>query len=204
MIAIVDYGLGNVRAFANVYEELDVPFILASKAEDLKHATRIILPGVGSFDRAMALFQKSGLRESVEELVRKQQIPLLGICVGMQMLACTSEEGELAGLGWIEGDVRKFAIAESGRRLLLPHMGWNTVASDGNNKLFLGLGAGARFYFLHSYYFSCRDSSNSLALTDYGVQFSSAVNSGNIFGVQFHPEKSHSNGIQLLRNFAQI
>lgn len=204
MIAIVDYGLGNIRAFANVYKKLNVSFIIANKIDDLKKADKIILPGVGAFDYAMERLNKSGMRQILDEVVLNQHVPVLGICVGMQMLARSSEEGTLPGLGWIDGEVKKFdpsALVQSTR---LPHMGWNDVKPAIKNSLFQGLENDARFYFLHSYYFSCNKIENVLAITDYGGEFASAVNSGNIFGVQFHPEKSHQWGIQLLRNFAEM
>lgn len=204
MIALVDYGLGNIRAFANIYHRLNMPFVIASKAEDLNGATRLVLPGVGAFDEAMTLLAKSGLRGPLEELVLGCKLPVLGICVGMQMLAHASEEGALKGLGWIDGEVRKFDASKLAHKPRLPHMGWNEVVPKGINPLFHGLEVGSRFYFLHSYYFSCQNVADAIAEADYGGTFSSAVGSGNIYGVQFHPEKSHLNGVQLLRNFGSL
>jgi imidazole glycerol-phosphate synthase subunit HisH len=200
MISIIDYGLGNVLAFRNVYEQLNVPVSVARSPADLAKSTKLILPGVGAFDRAMERFEASGMRGPVEELVFQQNVPVLGICVGMQMLAASSEEGKRAGLGWVDGTVRKFRD----HPLALPHMGWNDVKPAPAARLFLGLENGARFYFLHSYYFVCLDPKDVLAVSDYGGGFSCAVNRGNIFGVQFHPEKSHQCGGQLLRNFATL
>lgn len=204
MIAIVDYGLGNISAFANVYKKLDLPFFIASSPETLGTADKIILPGVGAFDEAMDLLRKSGMRELLEEMVLGRRIPVLGICVGMQMLASSSEEGRLPGLGWIDGVVRKFEVSNLAHKTRLPHMGWNQVSPKNGSPLMRDLSEGSRFYFLHSYYFQCNDRENVLAETEYGSVFSCAVNSGNIFGVQFHPEKSHSNGIQLLKNFGTL
>ncbi|MDC0309227.1 imidazole glycerol phosphate synthase subunit HisH [bacterium] len=204
MITIIDYALGNVLAFVNVYSRLNIPVAVAKSAGDLVNATKLILPGVGSFNHAMEQLNQSGMRQSIEQLVLQQRIPILGICVGMQMLAKSSDEGELPGLGWIEGKVRKFDVSAMPRGTNLPHMGWNDVKPLLDGGLFKGMEQDARFYFLHSYYFECHQQSNILALTDCGMQFSCAVRRDNVYGVQFHPEKSHHFGGQLLRNFAEI
>lgn len=204
MIAILDYGLGNVRAFANVYKRLNMAHAVASKPADLAGADRIILPGVGAFDEAMELFGKSGMRGPVEEMVLGRKVPLLGICVGMQMLARSSEEGHLPGLGWIDGDVRKFDVSSLRHKTRLPHMGWNRVSPRGGSALMRDLPEGSRFYFLHSYYFECADRGSAISEAEYGATFACAVAAGNVHGVQFHPEKSHSNGIQLLKNFGSL
>lgn len=201
MIAIINYGLGNIKAFANVYKNLGIPHKIVSRADDLKNFTKIILPGVGAFDYAMEQLQKSGLKEPLNESVLQRKLPVLGVCVGMQMMALASEEGHLPGLAWINGVVKKFA---SSINLPLPHMGWNNVKPIGDNKLFKNIEAESCFYFLHSYYFQCYNKEDMVAVTDYGGPFTCAVNSGNIYGVQFHPEKSHRNGIQLLKNFANL
>lgn len=204
MIAIVDYGLGNIRAFTNVYKRLDIPFRIATRPQDLKDAGKIILPGVGSFDEAMNLLQKSGMRETLDECVQEKKIPILGICVGMQILARSSEEGASAGLGWINARVRKFDVSALAHKPGLPHMGWNDVMVPREHPLMKGLPAEPRFYFLHSYYFECGDPGMVVGEARYGSPFACAVSSDNIYGVQFHPEKSHSNGVLLLRNFAEI
>ena len=204
MIAIIDYGLGNISAFANVYKNLNIEHKVVSSVADLNSATKIILPGVGAFDFAMMLLNESGLKEKLDELVLTRKIPLLGICVGMQILARSSEEGTTAGLDWINGLVKRFDLSSAPNGVLLPHMGWNNVHASKDNKLFYGLDSELRFYFLHSYYFQCDDKKDELALTDYGRPFASVVNFENIYGVQFHPEKSHRNGIQILKNFANL
>ncbi len=204
MIVIIDYGLGNVNAFANVYKKLNIPVLIAKNSADLTHATKIILPGVGSFDYAMQRLIDSGMREVLEQKVLNEKIPVLGICVGMQMLAKQSEEGVLPGLGWINGRVKKFKLQSDSVALQIPHMGWNTVKPLHSNGLFNGIADESRFYFLHSYYFKCNNPEDAIAKTTYIGDFECAVNSANIFGVQFHPEKSHSNGIQLLKNFALL
>jgi glutamine amidotransferase len=206
MIAIIDYGLGNIKAFSNVYKRLNIPHCLANTPDKLAQANKIILPGVGAFDYAMTLLNNSGMREILDSLVLDKGVPVLGICVGMQMLADSSEEGELEGLGWIPAKVKKFP--DSDRELLakypLPHMGWNSVEIDKEDSLFVGFGTNARFYFLHSYYFECQNADSSLASAEYGVKFSAIVKHDNIYGVQCHPEKSHANGIMLLENFSRV
>lgn len=204
MIAIIDYGLGNVKAFANVYERLNIAVSIARQVDDLKEVTKVILPGVGAFDHAMTKLNRSGMREELDKLVLEKHIPVLGICVGMQMLARTSEEGVLQGLGWIDGVVKKIDSSSLKSMTKLPHMGWNTINPNLRNPLFITLNSNSRFYFLHSYYFHCDGPENVIATTNYGKEFASAVNHGNIYGVQFHPEKSHHWGIQLLKNFADI
>lgn len=204
MITIVDYGLGNIRAFINTYKQLGLPFSVAHNAQELKQASKIILPGVGAFDLAMTLFQQSGMREVADELVQGKGVPVLGICVGMQIMASGSDEGHLPGLNWISGRVRKFDRTVLGPSLPLPHMGWNEVSAVDQNGLFNGLGETALFYFLHSFYYECEDSAHVLAQSQYGQEFSCAVRRGAIHGVQFHPEKSHSAGTRLLKNFAEL
>ena len=204
MITIVDYGLGNIRAFVNVYKRLNLEARTATKAEELEGSSKLILPGVGTFDHAMGRLNESGMREPLEDLVLVQGIPVLGICVGMQMLARSSEEGRSGGLGWISGDVRSFRSREAFSGLPLPHMGWNEVRQSVRGRLFEKVDSGARFYFLHSYFLDCDYPADSLAVAEYGIEFSCAVNKGNIFGVQFHPEKSHRAGTQVLRNFGEM
>jgi imidazole glycerol-phosphate synthase subunit HisH len=202
MITLIDYGLGNILAFQNVYKRLNIEVRLARTAADLEGATRLILPGVGAFDHAMELLERSGMRARLDELVLERTMPVLGICVGMQILARSSEEGKLPGLGWIDGRVRHFN-ALGAHSLLIPHMGWNDVQPVART-LFDQLMTEARFYFLHSYYFECTRPQDVAAISTYGTDFCSAVHSGNIYGVQFHPEKSHHFGTQLLRNFAGL
>ena len=204
MIAIVNYGLGNIQAFANIYKRLNIPSQIVSAPDDLKTADKIILPGVGAFDWAMSRLNESGLRGALEELVIGRSLPVLGICVGMQILANRSDEGNLPGLGWIPGEVKKFSDCEFVRNIRLPHMGWNDVIPQNEDRLFKDLQSKARFYFLHSYYFIPQNQNSVLAVTDYGGPYASSVGSGNIYGVQFHPEKSHQWGIQLLKNFAEL
>lgn len=204
MIKIVDYGLGNIRAFLNVFKRLNIEAEPAQSPDQLSGAAKVILPGVGHFDHAMKRLDESGMRPVLEELVLEQKVPVLGVCVGMQMLGTASEEGTLAGLGWIDGQVRHFGRISPAGELPLPHMGWNDVRPVAGNRLFERLETDARFYFLHSFYFDCANPADRLADASYGGDFTCAVNSGNIYGVQFHPEKSHSAGTRLLQNFAEL
>jgi len=204
MITIIDYGLGNIRAFVNVYERLNAETKIARSPGDLQGASKIILPGVGAFDHAMTQLNRSGMRDEFEKQILINRIPVIGICVGMQMLAKSSDEGVIPGLGLVDGVVKKFDASLLKSKTRLPHMGWNTINPMSGNQLLAQFSNEARFYFLHSYYFHCNNSGDSIATTEYGIRFSSAVNHKNIYGVQFHPEKSHANGIQLLKNFAEI
>jgi glutamine amidotransferase len=204
MITIIDYGLGNIRAFVNVYERLNIKTRVAHTADDLKEASKIILPGVGAFDHAMTQLNQSGLREELEKQVLVNKVPVVGICVGMQILARSSDEGNLPGLGWIDGEVKIFDASKIVYKTRLPHMGWNTISPVNGSPLLAGFTPESRFYFLHSYYFECNNTEDVISTTEYGIKYTSAVNSENVYGIQFHPEKSHSNGVQLLKNFALI
>jgi glutamine amidotransferase len=204
MISIIDYGLGNLKALANIYKRLNIDVEFVKTVEQLNTAKKIILPGVGAFDHAMEQLNRSGMREKLDELVLINKIPVIGICVGMQMLAKRSDEGKLEGLGWIDGNIIKFDLDLIKQKPQLPHMGWNDVTPIRNNPLFQELDVNSIFYFLHSYYFSCNNPQDEIAKSEYGLDFTCAVNHNNIFGVQFHPEKSHQWGIQLLKNFAKI
>jgi len=204
VITIVDYGLGNIKAFVNVYKQLNIPVKIAHNNSDLIDTQKIILPGVGAFDHAISQLNNSGMRDELDNLVLHKKVPVLGICVGMQMLADSSDEGKLDGLGWIKGSVKKFDETNINFETHLPHMGWNDVVVAKDNKLNLGFGQNAKFYFLHSYYFNCNNAEDSILTANYGIDFTCGVNKNNIYGVQFHPEKSHQYGIQLLKNFANL
>lgn len=203
MLTLVNYGLGNLQAFHHIYTRLNLPVTIAAKPEELLKAEKIILPGVGAFDWAMTRLNNSGLRDILDKLVLEQGVPVLGVCVGMQMMANHSEEGVLPGLGWIDSIVKRFDVANLTQKMYLPHMGWNDVSPVRESNLFAGM-ISPRFYFLHSYYFEPGQASQTLAITHYGNDFTSAASKGHIYGVQFHPEKSHHWGIQLLKNFAAL
>jgi len=204
VITIVDYGLGNVRAFSNMYKRMNIEARVATTAAELADASRVILPGVGAFDHAMTLLDASGMRQTLDALVLERRVPVLGICVGMQILADGSDEGQLPGLGWVRGRVRALRSAAGWTGLPLPHMGWNDVVPQPGMPLFRGFENDARFYFLHSFYFECARPEDAAARASYGIDFACAVHAGNVFGVQFHPEKSHHWGGNLLRNFAEL
>lgn len=205
MIGIVDYGSGNIRAISNIYHRLKVPAFVATTPADLDRASRIILPGVGAFDQAVQHLNESGLKEALDRRVVEDRVPFLGICVGMQLLARRSEEGALPGLGWLDADVRRFEEANFTQRTHVPHMGWNEVELVRDHPLLEGFDDGdAFFYFLHSYYVSCDRREDVLGETEYGDRFHCVVHVDNILGVQFHPEKSHHAGVQILKNFSDL
>ena len=197
-VCIIDYGIGNIKAFKNIYDELNINADIASKKDQLLNATHLILPGVGAFDWAMSKLNESGLRETLDMLVLDKKIPILGISVGMQMMTSESEEGILPGLKWIEGGVIKFKDSN-----ILPHMGWNNVKPLIKSNLFRDI-ENPEFYFLHSYYCKTKHNEHTLSMSQYGNTFASAINKENIYGMQFHPEKSHHNGIKILENFLTI
>lgn len=203
MITLVNYGLGNIQAFVNIYKRLNIPVAVADTVDQLNRAEKIILPGVGAFDWAMTRLNESGMQPCLDDLVMVRMRPVLGVCVGLQMMARCSDEGELPGLGWIDAEVKRIGEASITQRTHLPHMGWNDVIPRSTECLFKGMLA-PRFYFLHSYYFAPRNPDVVLAVTDYSGSFPSAVRSGNVLGTQFHPEKSHFCGIRLLQNFAEL
>jgi glutamine amidotransferase len=204
MIRIVDYGVGNIQAFMTMFKRLGIPAERASTNIDLADATHLILPGVGHFDHAMQRLNGSGLRPALDAMVVGQTVPVIGICVGMQMLADGSDEGEMPGLGWVPGRVRSFALLPQSAALPLPHMGWNDVQPLRGTPLFAGFDEAPLFYFLHSFYFDAKVKADVAATAHYGKDFDAVVSRGHIHGVQCHPEKSHHWGDKLLKNFAEL
>lgn len=205
MICIVDYGVGNIQAFLNLFKRLGIEARRADTPEALLDATRLVLPGVGHFDHAMQRLNDSGMRPKLEDLVLGAQVPVVGICVGMQMLAGGSDEGGLPGLNWVPGRVKAFASQLQSAALPMPHMGWNDLQPRDHSKLFSkGFETGAQFYFLHSYFFDAEDKRDVAATASYGLDFDAVVSRGHIHGVQCHPEKSHHWGEQLLKNFVEL
>ena len=189
MIKIVNYGSGNIQAILNIYNQLNIECQVANVPEDLMNATKIILPGVGAFDETMGQLLQSGFKAELDRQVLINKIPIMGICVGMQILADKSEEGKLPGLGYVKGIVKKFDTRIFTEKPYLPHLGWNGITPSIDHKLFNGIDLERGFYFLHTYYFSCDNSNGILAQSHYGTNFSSAVINDNVFGMQFHPEK---------------
>lgn len=204
MIGIISYGLGNIKAIQNVYQKLSHPVKIIESIDDLSGVNKLILPGVGAFDYAMEKFNNSGLKDEIIKLVFKDEVPILGICVGAQMLCSSSDEGNLPGLNWIDASVKKFKKNNAKINLQLPHMGWNDVKSVKKSKLFNGMHEDVKFYFLHSYYIHCNKSNQVIATSEYPNTFVCSVNNKNIYGVQFHPEKSHHFGVKLLDNFYKL
>lgn len=217
MITIIDYGAGNIKSIQNMLKKIGVASMISNKAEEISVAEKLILPGVGHFDHGMKNLRSSGLIEVLNQKVQQEKCPILGICLGAQLLGDQSEEGVDKGLAWIPMDIVKFDKSRLGEKLKVPHMGWNKISrrrkSDSKIRerehiekatLFDGLGEDARFYFVHTYHMMPKNESAILAITTYGYEFVSAVQHENIYGVQFHPEKSHSFGMQLLKNFSEL
>ena len=199
MIGIIDYGMGNVGSVESMINHLGYHKTkIVTTPQELKNVDKIILPGVGTFDNGMKSLQESGLLSELNKQVLNKNKPVLGICLGMQLLMDRSEEGKLSGLGWIKGECKKFIF--DNKKLKVPHMGWNEVTPI-NNKLCDEV---SRFYFVHSYYAQCKNKNNIMLKTNYGIEFVSGIFDGNIFGVQFHPEKSHSYGMKLMKKFIDL
>lgn len=200
-VTIVDYGMGNLGSIANMFKKLGAQAIVTGSAEEIASARRLLLPGVGSFDSGMRHLHERGLVDVLNRKARDERCPTIGICLGMQLLMERSDEGQLPGLGWIAGEARRLAVNGSTPTLRLPHMGWNTVDIVRSDGLYAGMAGEVRFYFVHSYGVACRSEEDVLSRTTYGDAFVSALQQGNVFGTQFHPEKSHRFGMQLLSNF---
>ena len=203
MIGIIDYGLGNINAISNIYNKLKIRNMIVRSVEDLEKSEKLILPGVGAFDSAIKLLNESNLIFQLKKQIFENKKKILGICVGMQIFAGNSKEGIRPGLNWINASVNKINSSDK-KNLRLPHMGWNSVNIIKDDSLFKELSNKEYFYFCHSYYFECNDKNNILAETEYGHNFSSIIKNDNLYGVQFHPEKSHDNGVKILSNFSKL
>lgn len=201
MITIVDYGMGNLGSIQNMLKRIGAPAEITGDAQALERATKILLPGVGAFDSAMQRINSSGLRAVLDHKALEERIPIMGICLGMQLLTRASEEGSLPGLGWIPATTRRFPQLPG---LKVPHMGWNAVTAVRDSPLTAGLPPESRYYFVHSYYVQADDAADAVLRTRYGVTFDAVVAHHNLYGAQFHPEKSHRYGMGFLRNFAEL
>ncbi len=204
MIAIVDYGLGNLRSIWNMMRRIGADAVVTSDPVHIQSADKLILPGVGAWDAGVRGLDASGLREVLDRKVLEEQTPVLGICLGMQLLCRRSEEGTLPGLGWIDADVVRFDASLADQGLKVPHMGWNEVDVTRPHPLFHSRADDPAYYFVHSYHARCDDTSDVLGWTTHGTRFPAAIARGNVIGAQFHPEKSHRHGMVLLRGFAAM
>ena len=202
MITVIDYGMGNLGSVINMLKKIGVASKITTDLEEIKTATKLLLPGVGSFDKAMQRINDSGIKEILDYKVLKEETPVLGICLGMQLLTNNSEEGIEKGLGYINASTKKFSFQE--KKMKVPHMGWNLVEKSTSSLLTTNFDEESKFYFVHSYYVEVEKQENSILKTTYGLEFDSAIQHKNVYGAQFHPEKSHKFGMKLLDNFSKI
>jgi glutamine amidotransferase len=200
---IVDYGMGNLGSIQNMLKKVGSKALISSDKSVIESADKLILPGVGAFDHAIRNLKNLGLADVLDEKVLKEKTPILGICLGMQVITRKSEEGTMPGLGWLDAETLRFRF-DGNTQLKIPHMGWNTIDVKQDAQLFRGMFPEPRFYFVHSFYVKCMDEKNVLATTRHGIDFASSVVKENIYGVQFHPEKSHKFGKKVLRNFVEM
>lgn len=204
MIVIVDYGMGNLRSIKHKFDRMGIPSAISSDVEEIARADKLILPGVGNFAAAMQNLEKLRLIPILEKKVIDEKTPILGICLGMQLLTGSSEEGHASGLGWIDAETVRFNFGDANAGLKIPHMGWNSVSILRDSQILDGIDNNLRFYFVHSYHVACKDQCNAVAKTCYGYDFPPIIQKGHIYGIQFHPEKSHGQGIKILKNFASV
>lgn len=202
MLVIVDYGMGNLFSVKNMIKYLGYDSMVSGDKKDILKADKLILPGVGNFGSAMHIIQESGMLDILNQKVLVDRVPILGICLGMQLLTEYSEEGACKGLGWIPGEVRKFDFGDV-KDYKVPHMGWDYINIEHDSGLMNGVTKDSRYYFVHSYYVTCKDRENAVATTEYGVKFDSIIQKDNVVGTQFHPEKSHKFGMKILQNFLE-
>ena len=203
MIAIIDYGVGNLGSIQNMLNYLKISSKITSSVDEIRQADKLILPGVGAFDAGMGQLRSSGLKEVLDEEVVEKQKPILGICLGLQLMTKGSEEGTMEGLGWFNADTKKFVFGNHGG-MRVPHMGWNEIRIKHQHALFNGLKEENKFYFVHSYFVHAGATDEEAATTLYGHHFSTVMMKGHIMGCQFHPEKSHRYGMVLFKNFSQL
>lgn len=202
MITIIDYKTGNLGSIQNILKKIGVESIITSDKNEIANAKKLILPGVGSFDTGMSNLSALGIIDILNHKVIYEKIPVLGICLGMQLLSKSSEEGKLPGLGWIDSVTKRFNFINT-REYKIPHIGWNFIKVRKESKLLKNMYDDPRFYFVHSFYLAANDTNDILASSTYELEFTSAIERDNILGVQFHPEKSHKFGMALLKNFVE-
>jgi glutamine amidotransferase len=203
MITIIDYGMGNLASILNLFKRINVEAQITSDKNKIRDATKILLPGVGAFDNAVSKIEEYGFTELLNKKVLEDKVPVLGICLGMQLLTRESEEGKLKGFGWIDAKTVKFSFKPE-QNLKVPHMGWNEVSVKKSSPLTTDFEPDTRFYFVHSYHVVANDPSDVVTTSFYGYEFHSVVQHGNIYGAQFHPEKSHKFGMKFLSNFSNL
>jgi glutamine amidotransferase len=204
MITIVDYGLGNLGSMANMMKKIGAPARVSSNPADILSAEKLVLPGIGAFDQGIQSLRERGLIDILSKRVLNDEIPVIGVCLGMQLLGRASEEGTEKGLGWVPATTRGFRNTPHCENLRVPHMGWNEAHARGTDPIMEDLHNKPRFYFVHSYHVVCENTDDIVATTPYGIEFTSILRHRNIWGAQFHPEKSHRFGMQLLTNFARL
>jgi len=203
MIVIVDYGIGNLQSVERAFIKVGAQARISSQPEDLETAEKIVLPGVGSFAKGMINLKHYGMLPVLNHKVLHQRTPFLGICLGFQMITNCSEEGDAEGLGWINAKTERFRFDGPGSQYRIPHIGWNDLSMRRDSPLLKNFQVTSCFYFAHSYYVTCDEKDAIVATTEYGCEFVSVIQKDNIFGMQFHPEKSHANGLAVIRNFVK-
>lgn len=203
MIGIIDYGAGNLGSIQNMLRKIGVPSVITSDPEQIASFNKLILPGVGSFQYGMNKLEESGLVNILNKKVLEEKVPILGICLGLQLMTSRSEEGDAKGLGWLDAETIRFRIDKTNSTLKVPHMGWNDTIVRRESKLFKDMYEEPRFYYVHSYHVHCEQPDHILTTAIYSYEFVSGMENGNIMGVQFHPEKSHKFGMKLLKNFTE-
>ena len=204
MIAIIDYKMGNIRSVSKLLKRLKSDVLITSDHKQINEAEKIIIPGVGHFAKGMQNLDRLNLLSVLQNKVINSKTPILGICLGMQLFSKFSEEGNSNGLNWIDATVKKFNYRELNNKYKIPHMGWNSIKITSKHSLLEGISNQNSFYFAHSYYISCKSSNNVISRTSYGIEFDSAIVHNNIYGLQFHPEKSHSMGMRIIKNFISL
>ncbi len=204
ILSVINYGVGNIASVINMSKHVGGKIEVISNPAELVNAKKLLLPGIGHFDNGMECLRKNGWIDALNHAVLKNNTPILGICLGMQLMCNLSEEGESEGLGWIDADVKRFSFNQDASSLKIPHMGWNQVNIARENRLILDESRNHRFYFVHSYYVKCNNEEDIILKANYGFEFAAGFSRQNIYGVQFHPEKSHKFGKQLIKNFLDI